>query len=369
MPKLGSKSGTAISGSWSSLNFFLTILIVSGSLTSSGLFVLLLLAQPNKPYSINRNFDTNIQQRFTSSYNVVGIVTFLDGDKLQNVVDEVVRIVDQKGLPTTELSVTIIDLNNPEGAIKSGYRNREFRFPASVTKLFWMVMLYGELKADYLKNEGFYNEDLYKMIQKSDNEAASRIVDQITETTSGKELSTKEYEAWLKKRKQINNFFQSAGYLDLDISQKNFPIPYLRLSEPSGRELQMRGNIDHPNRNKMTTDQAARLMYEIFTNQAVSVEYSQKMQHLLLRDLRPEVWKKELYNSVKGFLGESLPYQQIYFASKVGWTSTSRQEVAFIASKDGKARYILTIFGDHPAYANDWEIFPKLSHYVFNRMR
>jgi hypothetical protein len=118
----------------------------------------------------------------------------------------------------------------------------------------------------------------------------------------------------------------------------------------------------------MTTNQAARLMYEIFTNQAVSPECSQKMQQLLLRDLRPEVWKQELYNSVEGFLGESLPYEQIYFASKVGWTSGSRQEVAFVATKDGKTRYILAVFADHPAYAEDWEIFPKLSIHVFNRM-
>jgi len=247
-------------------------------------------------------------------------------------------------------------------------------------------MLYAELNANHLKDEEIYYQDLYRMIQKSDNEAASRVIDQLTETMSGKELSTKDYKTWLERRQKLNTFFQAAGYTAVFPRMKYSANPgnpskssirqiklysvavKTKLSGPEGRERQMRGNPSQPTRNRMTTDQAARLMYEIFTNQAVSPECSQKMQQLLLRDLRPEVWQQELYNSVEGFLGESLPYEQIYFASKVGWTSGSRQEVAFIATKDGKTRYILAIFGDHAAYAEDWEIFPKISLYVFNRM-
>ncbi len=130
----------------------------------------------------------------------------------------------------------------------------------------------------------------------------------------------------------------------------------------------MRGNLDHPIRNKMTTDQAARLMYEIFTGQAVSPQYSQKMQQLLTRDLRPEIWMQEQYNSIEGFLGEFLPIAEVHFASKVGWTSRSRQDVAFISTKDGKTKYIVVIFANDPAYAEDWEIFPEISLFLFNRM-
>jgi hypothetical protein len=91
------------------------------------------------------------------------------------------------------------------------------------------------------------------------------------------------------------------------------------------------------------------------------------MEQLLHRDLRPESWKKEQYNSVEGFLGESLP-QSTYVASKVGWTSMSRQEVALISSPDSKAQYILTVFGDDRTFADDWEIFPQVSKYIYNQM-
>lgn len=48
--------------------------------------------------------------------------------------------------------------------------------------------------------------------------------------------------------------------------------------------------------------------------------------------------------------------------------SESRQEVAYIATQDGKAAYILVIFADAPAYGDDWEIFPAISRFVFNQM-
>ncbi len=181
-------------------------------------------------------------------------------------------------------------------------------------------------------------------------------------------MSQEEYVTWINKRSKVNTFFQKAGYDRININQKNFPIPYLKLDEPQGRDLQMRGDNRIPIRNQMTTEEAARLMYEIFTGQAVSPNASTSMQHLLTRDLRPEFYTQEQYNSVEGFLGESLPLDQIYFASKVGWTLASRQEVAYITTNDGKIAYILSIFGDDKLYGNDWEIFPKMSLKVFQEM-
>lgn len=55
--------------------------------------------------------------------------------------------------------------------------------------------------------------------------------------------------------------------------------------------------------------------------------------------------------------------------SKAGWTSASRQEVAFFKSKDGKTRYILAVFGDDPAYGKSKKIFPEISALVYGKMR
>ncbi|MBD1803882.1 serine hydrolase [Microcoleus sp. FACHB-SPT15] len=303
-------------------------------------------------------------------YNVRKPPNLKPSQKLQIIVDEVVNIAAAKGLPTTPLSITLIDLNSGEFA---GYQQEQPRFPASVVKMFWMVALYAPLQKGIFPNEEVFTADLQKMIKKSDNEAASRILDEITNTESASELEGENYQIWLSKRKQLNNFFQEAGYEDINVSQKAFPIPYLKLYEPKGREQQMRGNPTHPIRNKITTFQAARLLYEIVTMQAISQEYSEKMMSLLTLDAATRTQNRELqdperFNPVRGFFSQSLP-DNIYFAAKAGWTSRSRQEAAYIATPDGESAYILVIFAEHSSYAYDWKIFPKMSINVLNRMK
>ncbi|AIE74548.1 Beta-lactamase superfamily protein [Synechocystis sp. PCC 6714] len=65
--------------------------------------------------------------------------------------------------------------------------------------------------------------------------------------------------------------------------------------------------------------------------------------------------------------GESLP-TDIEFVSKAGWTSQTRQETAYIATMDGKTKYILTVFAEDPDYSKDKTIFPAISKKVFELM-
>lgn len=304
------------------------------------------------------------------TYNVKKSPPLQASQNLQAIVNEAVNLADIQGLPTDTLSITLIDVKTNQIA---AYQQDILRYPASVAKLFWMVALYAQIENKILPAQAaFYTPEcksnICKMIEKSDNEAASRIVDRLTDTTSSQLPLEENYHNWLEKRQWLNHFFQAAGYKNINISQKNFPIPYLKMDGPQGLDLKMRGNPDRPIRNKMSTEQAARLMYEIFNGQAVSPKASQQMMQLLKRDLRPEVWQQEQYNSVEGFFSEFLPFEEIHFSSKVGWTATSRQEVAYITTKDDKTAYILAIFGDDPAYGNDWKIFPELSRLIYNRM-
>jgi beta-lactamase class A len=303
------------------------------------------------------------------TYNAKTPPNFRYNLDLQGIVNEVVNLSTDKELPKEPLSVTLIDVKSGEFA---EYQQQELRFPASVLKLFWMVVLYAQLQSGILLDKGTFTEDLYQMIGKSDNNAASRIVDSITNTESGPELSEEELQVWLNKREQINQFFQAAGYEGINISQKIYPIYELSLNEPKGRDLQIRSDSQKPNRDLVTTQHAARLMYEIVTGQAVSQKASQVMAQWLTRDLRPEAWKKVgsetgEFNPIDGFFGESLP-TDVQFLSKAGWTSTSRHEVAFIRTSDGRSAYILAIFASDAAYSKDWQIFPKMSRLVFDRM-
>lgn len=303
-------------------------------------------------------------------YNVTPPNLKHDDKKLNSIISDLIKLAKEKNLPVDPLSITLIDVNQK---LISGYKQDTARYPASVFKMFWMAALEAQIKKGLL-SLNTVNGDLNKMILKSDNDAASRILDIITDTHSERQLGNEQFNEWKKQRTKLNVFFQGAGYKDINISQKTFPIPYLQIAEPKGTDLQIRGdNPNKPTRNKITTYQAARLMYEIVNHQAVGHEYSEQMVSLLTRDLRPEAWKlqppnPDEFNPVENFLGESLSSEPVNFASKAGWTSASRQEVAYIQTKDGKNRYILAIFGDDPAYAASKKIFPEMSRFVFDRI-
>lgn len=279
---------------------------------------------------------------------------------LQAIVDGATALAASKDLATDPLSMTLIDLKTNQMA---GYQNQMPRYPASVVKLFWLVACEAQLEQGLLQPDPGLGADLTAMIVHSDNDAASRVFDRITQTTSGDALSGVEYDRWLKQRLQLNHFFQAAGYNGLSISQKNYPIYSLKLEEPDAREQQMRDAQQQPIRSLITTDQAARLLHEVYAGKAVSPSRSQEMMALLTRDLQ----KAKPDSAIAGFLGESLP-SDVRFASKVGMTTKARHEVAFIESKDGKTSYILAVFGADPTYSQNAEILPAISAAVFTQM-
>lgn len=354
---------------WSKVQFAAIATAVAGTF----IFVGLKLTQKQVHFSTKASIDSSpfpsAQKQKELVYNVKDFPNLQKSKQLQVIVNELVKLAQSKGMNVESLSISLIDLNSGEFA---EYQQVKLRFPASVVKLFWMVFLYAKINNGMLQNDPNLFVDLLASIKKSDNEAASRILDKITNTQSGTALSEPEFTTWLNQRQQINRFFEAAGYNGINLSQKTFPIPYLKLPEPQGRDLQMRGDPEHPIRNQISTQQASRLMYEIFTGQAVSQEASQNMMNLLaiapatrIKNRTPQ--DPNVFNPVHGFLSQSLP-NDVYFAAKAGWTSSSRQETAYIATPDGKTVYILTIFAEDRAYAFDWNIFPKMSRLVFDRM-
>ena len=310
-----------------------------------------------------------IPQQPDLEYNLKTKPNFTTNPNLQAIINKLVKLAAANNLPTEALSITLIDVNSGEEA---GYQAERLRYPASVVKIFWMVAFYAQMKQGNWQNNPENRDNLVKMIKKSDNEGSSYIFDKITNTKSGADLSEEDYQTWLKKREKLNHFFQAGGYKDININQKTFPIPSLGEygKFPKGYELKMRGDPNQPTRNKVSTEQAARLMYEIVSLQAVSQKYSLKMTELLTRDLRKEAWinidTNFEFNPIRAFLGEGLPVG-VQFLSKAGWTSQTRQEVAFV--KDGSASYILTIFAEDPAYARNAKIFPEMSKFVFKQMK
>lgn len=139
-------------------------------------------------------------------YKVDKPPSFKQNLKLQTIVNDIVALASSKGLPIDRLSVSLVELNSTECCAYGQYLAQEPRFPASVAKLFWMVYLYGKYEAKLLPEGAVSYKNLAKMIQDSDNESASLIVDTITQTKSGENLPSNEFDRWVQKRLAMNSF-------------------------------------------------------------------------------------------------------------------------------------------------------------------
>lgn len=73
--------------------------------------------------------------------------------------------------------------------------------------------------------EQYHNLYIIEKNNDSHNDAASRIIETITNTkTSLNELNESKLATWLNKRYQVNRFFEKARYKGINISQKTFPV-------------------------------------------------------------------------------------------------------------------------------------------------
>jgi Beta-lactamase enzyme family len=299
----------------------------------------------------------------------------IKSNRLQKIVEDTVEFVTNEKLKKEDLSIAVIDVSKKEIA---GYQSDRLEYPASVVKLFWAVALYKQIDHNLGENTKTFDALAKKMIIESDNEAASFIVDSITKAPSlSKNLEGKEWENWKSKRLSVNHFFGTSGYGNLNVSQKTYPVPYLNLSEPMGTDKTMRQEKttpDKPIRNKVTAEQAAKLMYEVCSFSSLSQESSTKICSWLSRDLKNDSWKKAPgipandFNPIRGFMGEGIASQKnvTIVRSKAGWTKDSRQEV--IKINDDKNILIIAVFANNLAYANSDKVFPAISNRLYSQV-
>ena len=292
--------------------------------------------------------------------------------KLQIVVDGIVKYASSKGLPVNSLSISLIDTRT--GNV-GRYNSTVSRYPASIVKFFWLVSAYRKFAEQEIQESSILAA-ISDMILESDNQAANQVLEAITKTKSTVQpLSKENLKKWQQSRQQINTYYQRSGYSkNIDISQKTFPIVQRNNAMPIGADLQVReDDFGNQTRNKLTTDDAAKLMYEIVMGNLLDSQSTAKVKKLLQRDLNSIHYSKQnsdVFNPIEGFFGQGLSdLETNEIVSKAGRTSSSRQEVAFITSKDGKVSYILTIFGDNPNYGRNKNLFPIVSKLVYKQMK
>ena len=279
--------------------------------------------------------------------------------KLQSVVDAAVqttleKFADKK-LGTNELAVTLIDLRDATQPVQASYRGGEQIYPASVIKLFYLVAAHRWMEDGKMQDTEELRRAMRDMIVDSGNEPTHYIVDLLTGTTSGPELSQKEIEEWHDKRNAVNRYFMSLGFTNINVNKKPWG------DGPYGRETQAI-KLFTPKRNWLTTDATARLLTEIVTHKSISAKRSSEMMELLKRD--PFSQEGSPTDQARGFTGKiAIPGMKLW--SKAGWTSETLHDAAYIELPTGEKFILVTFTVNH---AKEREIVPTIAREVITAL-
>jgi beta-lactamase class A len=267
------------------------------------------------------------------------------------------RFADKK-LEESQLSITLIDLRDPQHPSQASFRGNERVYPASVVKLFYLVAVHRWLEDKKIEETAELKRAVRDMIVDSSNEATQYIVDVLTHTTGGYELPAKEMEEWQFKRNAINRYYTSLGYSNINVNQKTF------CEDAYGREQVSRGP-NGENRNKLTTDATARLLMEIVTGKAANPQRTVQMMELLKRDYAGK--STDADDQGHGFTGIALQGREgLHLWSKAGWTTTTRHDAAYLEMADGGKFVLVTFTTDH---ANEREIIPTVARVVIDGIK
>ena len=277
---------------------------------------------------------------------------------LQTLVDHAAQTAleafrETKLLPA-QLAITLVDLRDAARPVRAGFRGDVPIYPASVIKLFYLAATHRWLEDGRLADTPELRRAMHDMIVDSSNDATAYVVDVLTGTTSGPELSDDEIKTWFEQRNAVNRYFASLGYTGINANKKPWG------DGPYGRETQAI-KLFEPKRNMLTTDATARLLAEIATGKCVTAARSAEMMQLLARD--PATKDADPDTQAK-FTGPALPPGAKLW-SKAGWTSQTRHDAAYVELPNG-AKFVLVVFTtDH---ASEREIIRTVARTVVEGM-
>src|SRR3954470_24171344 len=197
----------------------------------------------------------------------------------QNLLDQAVKATfgefSGQKLQSNELAVAFIDMTRPDET--ASFRGDVPIYPASVIKLFYLVAAHSWMEQGKLRDTAELRRAMRDMIVDSSNDATHYIVDLLTGTTAGPELSEEEMKSWSEQRNVVNRYFGGLGYTNCNINQKPWG------DGPFGRERVFLGT-NFQDRNALTVNATARLLRGIVQLHSISRSRSEKMMELLKRD-------------------------------------------------------------------------------------
>jgi beta-lactamase class A len=264
----------------------------------------------------------------------------LPSSRLQTVVSGAVAEARRQfpKLRSDQVAVTLVDLRDPTKPELGSHRGGDQVYPASVIKLFYLAAAHRWMEDGRLADTPELRRAMSDMIVHSYNEATHYVIDLLTGTTSGPELSEADLKRWFDQRNAVTRYFAGLGYRNTIAHKKPW------CEGPYGRESQAIKAFE-PKRNFLSTDDTARLMVEIVTERCVSAKRSAEMMALLKRD--PFGQEKDADSQSK-FTGSALPAGAKLW-SKAGWTSQTRHDCAYVELPDGRKFVLVTFTTDHAA--------------------
>jgi beta-lactamase class A len=243
-----------------------------------------------------------------------------------------------------------------EMKLRAAVNGGRLTYPASVSKLFFLLAAQAAFESGALMPTPELERALADMIAVSGNDATHPVVDALTGTTGGVELSEPEMALWLDRRQAMNRTFRSLGWAEFE----GVSIAHKTYAEgPYGREKIARG-ADGEHGNRLTTEAVARLTFEIVTGGAVSPARSAAMLALMARD--PRGHSDDPPDQVRGFFGEGLP-QGARLWSKAGWTSETRHDAAYVELPEGPS-FILVAFTTGADMSANKTFLPELARRI-----
>ncbi|NEP05044.1 MULTISPECIES: serine hydrolase [Okeania] len=239
----------------------------------------------------------------------------------------------------------------------------ERMYAAGIVHLFYLIAIYEWLEKGMVKTSKELERAIRDMIVYSSNDATGLVVDVLTGTTSGPEISSGPFQTWKYQRNFVNRYFQSLKWPELkfiNINQKTW------CDGPYGRERMFQGLLME-NRNIVTTHSTARLLHSIVGGVAVSPVASQKMMNLLKKNPSQDKLRDRSKEQSIGFLDDSLP-QDTKVWCKGSSDNQVRHNFAYIELPNIKP-YLLVVFTEGKNLSQNEKIMPYISQRFVEAMK
>jgi beta-lactamase class A len=253
----------------------------------------------------------------------------------------------------------VIDLASREPGARypsGGFRADESSYPCSVVKICFLSYYEAQKEAGRLADNPELVRAVKDMITVSSNDATGFVVDSITGTTSGPEITdAAEWQKWKARRNVVNDWYRARGYTNLNADQKTF------CEDAYGREQAFRDG--GRNRNRMSAAEAAHVFQQIARGEVAGPRLTDEMMALLSRDITSEKPLEDLELEDARLAGQGLPKGSRLWA-KSGDAYDYHHLVGLIALPNG-SEIVLAVFTK--GVKNVPEVIPRVFEKVAAR--